>query len=638
MNNFLKTFKSNKYRLRENKYSGLLQFLFILFFSIALTGLVLALQPGYLHTIIVLSKQSKMLMPFLNFLPIFFMALLLYYLTNNMNIASSITYIIFSNLTYVNRGKILFRNEPFTPTDFKLGKEAFVISKTTNYEFDYRLFAYLVILFILMNLFVYVINFGKAKKVFRILVPSLVIISAIILYPTLYKSKEVWKNLPHTGSAYNVTSNYKDKGIVYSFIHNIGANGIKKPDNFNFKEMKELDARPIDKLPLSANQKPLKCNVVVIMGEAFADISRSDFFTFNKEEDDPMRYYKKLESESLMYGHIVVSGFGGGTANTEYDVLTGCPTTMLNDTTIPSFYTVREPLSSVTSVLKNNGYKSVGVHPGHDWFYNRRNVYEHLGFDKSLFNTDFENPKILAGFISEDDTSKKLVDLYNNADNNTPFFEYCVTIQNHGPYTPDKYPDRDINYNFTCKEDVSEEVFSTYAVYFEGIRDMDEQMHELSEIFKKNEEPVIFAYYGDHLPYLLPNNGGFNEMNYGLTDDLDGLLKLYSVPYFVWANDKAKMMFDKEKIAELAKLKGKHINASFVGTSILDLLNMADENKFLSYVNDLKNNFYVIQRDFVVENENGKAVLKNPDELSEEKSKIYNEYKNYIYYHLKYNN
>ncbi len=638
MNSFFKSFKSNKFRLNKSKYSNILQLLFILLFSLSLTALVLALQPGYLHTIIMLSKESKYLMPFLNFLPIFFMALLLFYLTNNMNISSSITYIIFSNLSYMNRGKILFRNEPFTPADFKLGKEAIVISKTANYEFDYKLFSYLVILFILMNIFIYIVNFGKSKKLFRVIIPTLVIISSLILYPSLFKSKEIWKNLPHTGSPYNVTSNYKDKGIVYSFIHNIGANGIKKPDGFNLNEMKTLDSRQMGKLPLNGEKNPLKCNVVIIMGEAYADISKSDFFTFKSEKDDPMRYYKELEEQSIMSGHIVVSGFGGGTANTEYDVLTGCPTTLLNDTTLPSFYTVREPLKSVTSILNNNGYKSIGIHPGHDWFYNRRNVYEHLGFEKSLFNTDFEKPKMLAGLISEDDTTKKLINIYNNKDKNFPLFEYCVTIQNHGPYTPDKYPDREINYNFTCKEDVNKEVFSTYAVYFEGIRDMDKQIHSLSEIFNKNKEPVIFVYYGDHLPYLLPDNGGFNEMHYGLGNDLDGLLKLYSVPYFIWANDKAKSLFSKEKINKLAKFKDQNINASFVGTSILDLLNMVDEDSFLSYVHKLKDDFYVIQRDFVVENNNGEAILKNPDELSQEKAKLYKEYKNYIYYHLKYNN
>ncbi len=602
-------------------------------FSMALTVLLLAIQPGYFNAVKVLAKESDYLMPLLNGIPIFLMISLVYFLCANLYVATSFTYILFVGLSYLNRNKIIFRDEPFTPADFLLGKEAFTITTRTGYDVDYKLLFILLSVLIFTNLFLYIVNIPKPAKKIRMSFLIVILVSASLSYAKVYKSTEIWHKLPCDASIYNVTENYKAKGFVYSFIHHIDANKIKKPKGFNKDKIEALLSTPES----TVKNKPIKPNVVMIMGEAFSDISRDAFFKFDTIDDDPMRYYKEIEKEAIISGHITVSSFGGGTANTEFDVLTGNATTLLSETTLASFKVVRRPLNSIVRVLNNEGYQTLGIHPGYDWFYNRKNVYNYLGFQKMIFEDDFKNRKIICNLISEISTTERLLEEYEKAKKNTPFFEYCVTIQNHGPYTVDKYNSRVINRNFTTKKEISALTKDSFAVYFEGVRDMDLQIHTLTEYFKSIDEPVIFIYYGDHLPFLGADKAGFSDMNYGLDDGIEGVQKLYEVPYLIWGNQQALSMIDNQTVRDFKNINNKTINASYIGAMLLELLNLNQTDPFFDFLNKIKYDLPVAQRDFVVENNKASFELKEPTKLSERELDVYNLYKQYIYYNMKYN-
>ena len=90
-------------------------------------------------------------------------------------------------------------------------------------------------------------------------------------------------------------------------------------------------------------------------------------------------------------GHVVVPGFAGGTANTEFDVLTGMQTNALSAATTSAFRVVNRNLDSVLRVFGSDGYHTSFFHPGDDWFYNRENVYRWMGAEETVFVDQMED-------------------------------------------------------------------------------------------------------------------------------------------------------------------------------------------------------------------------------------------------------
>ena len=123
-----------------------------------------------------------------------------------------------------------------------------------------------------------------------------------------------------------------------------------------------------------------KPNIVMIMSEAFSDISNSESINFD-EYGDPLEFYNKfINRDDVISGHIVVPNFGGGTSDTEFDVLTGCSTKYIDSSQV-SYNFIRKPMEAMPRLLKNIGYDTLAIHPGYGWFYNRTNVYKNKGFD-----------------------------------------------------------------------------------------------------------------------------------------------------------------------------------------------------------------------------------------------------------------
>ena len=126
------------------------------------------------------------------------------------------------------------------------------------------------------------------------------------------------------GNIYFDVNQYSSKGFVYSFIYKLNSMRIEKPEGYNnsyfiaAEEDYEPEKYDSDELP----------HIIMVMGEAFSDLSENSHFDFTNY-GDPLENFKRLaSSENAISGHIIVPNFGGGTSNTEFDVLTGYPHTV----------------------------------------------------------------------------------------------------------------------------------------------------------------------------------------------------------------------------------------------------------------------------------------------------------------------
>lgn len=129
---------------------------------------------------------------------------------------------------------------------------------------------------------------------------------------------------------------------------------------------------------------------------------------------------------------IVSNVNGGGTTNTEFELLTGCSMANFGPGVYP--YTVydlsrAEGLPRQFSAL---GYATTAMHPqiGTNW--NRVNAYSDLGFDRFLTIDDFEGSDTLRGHVTDRATYDKVLDVL--ASGSGPQFIFDVTMQNHSGY------------------------------------------------------------------------------------------------------------------------------------------------------------------------------------------------------------
>ena len=83
---------------------------------------------------------------------------------------------------------------------------------------------------------------------------------------------------------------------------------------------------------------------------------------------------------------------GRGTAKTEYEFLTGNSMAFLPSGSIPYQQYVLEPTASLASLLKENGYRTLAIHPGERTSWQRNQAYPLLGFDQFKCVEDMDVP------------------------------------------------------------------------------------------------------------------------------------------------------------------------------------------------------------------------------------------------------
>ncbi|WP_054742713.1 alkaline phosphatase family protein [Cellulosilyticum ruminicola] len=112
-----------------------------------------------------------------------------------------------------------------------------------------------------------------------------------------------------------VNDNYINNGFVLTLINEINNIKVKKTHGYTKEVIQELIE------PYLNNDKcnKIQPNIIMIMCEALYDIND---IAETKLSEDPLAQIKSYSSE-YTGGKLGVSVFGGTTAQTEYEVLTG---------------------------------------------------------------------------------------------------------------------------------------------------------------------------------------------------------------------------------------------------------------------------------------------------------------------------
>ena len=290
---------------------------------------------------------------------------------------------------------------------------------------------------------------------------------------------------------------------------------MEKPDGYSAKKARELlesareDASvqesasgstavasgiPIVSDSSSSSQTEEKPNIIVIMNEAFSDLSVIGDF---EASEDYLPYFRSLYgSENTISGNLRVSVLGGNTANTEFEFLTGDTMAFLPTGSIPYQQFITGELPALPSLLKSYGYTTTALHPYNSTGWKRDQIYPLLGFEESLFNGDFTYKKRLRGYITDESAFKEVIKAYEEKKENGPFFSFLVTMQNHGGYSKDW---TDFTRSITV-EGMDDRKLPRINAYLTLLKKTDDAYRELISYFSQCEKKTIVLMFGDHQP------------------------------------------------------------------------------------------------------------------------------------------
>ena len=565
----------------------------------AITILALWCQPNALRVVLINMKAQPLLIV-LNAMPVGLLLLVFTCLFRNVFFSAALVNLCVCGLSIANRIKIEVRDEPLFPRDFGLLKEVGTIVGDYAIPFPWIAIALVVLAtlaLMIMGVFVRCKPFPVAKLcgwLGRILgaTASFAVLTALIL--TVYASNDLYNSF-RVSNAYYIPSVFNELGFPYCFCHQFTTYPVDKPEQFN-----RTEAESWDTAETTAGQGK-DVHVIMVMNEAFSDISDDKAFSYTGETD-PLKHLHALQNDPhAISGHIVVPGFAGGTANTEFDVLTGIQTNALSATTTSSFRVVNRNLNSLFRLFGSDGYHTSYFHCGDDWFYNRENVLRWMGAEETVFIDQMPDAEYKGRWVTDDYMAGLIEAEFEDAvSQGKSLFHYSTTIQNHMSYTADKYGS---DYPFPALESsaqISDSVKTMLEVYLEGVRDGDAMLGRLTEYFSKQNEPVVLVFFGDHLPYLGDNQLGYSELGMEVAipeNDRINVLCSYETPYVIWANDAAAATLDWKSAVETLDIpeNGK-ISASFLGAAVAELTGRAEQDNWFRYLNELRRITPVVQK------------------------------------------
>lgn len=319
----------------------------------------------------------------------------------------------------------------------------------------------------------------------------------------------------------NLATAYDKYGFVYCFSNSVVDVGIGEPDDYSEEKMLEIKEE-LDTVKASgarfAKKKP---NVIVVQLESFMDPSYVKNLSFNM---NPIPNFTKLKEECAS-GFLTMPAIGAGTANSEFEVLSGFDVayfgageypykTVLGDTTC----------ETMATQLKKLGYSTHAMHNHDGTFYDRYIVYKNLGFDtftpmEYMYDVEhtqknWEKDNVLTGEIM------KTLKATENQD-----FIFTVSVQGHGRY-PSELDYENYSYPVKVTGTGSESLDNEWTYYCNQLYEMDEFIGALIEELENFDEDVVLVMYGDHLP-------GFD-----LSDEDVENGNLYQTEYFIWSNMK----------------------------------------------------------------------------------------------------
>ncbi len=437
---------------------------------------------------------------------------------------------IFMVFGLANYYVLTFRGTPIMPWDiYSLSTAA---SVADNFDYSLQKDTILVIAGFLVLLAVesrikYRGSRHLCKRVILTVIPFLMLFG----FTKMVQNDSFVVNFGLYDKLFTPTYMHKRDGNMVAFLMEMEYLQVDKPDGYSAEKAEQLLAQYGSEQLEEAVAHPesvSRPNIIVIMNEAFSDLSVLGEFETN---EDYMPFIRSLQQdEDVISGYLNVSVIGGNTATTEFEFLTGHSMAFLPQGSVAYQQYLKSEGASLPSYLKSLGYSTVAIHPYHASGWERDRVYPLLGFDEFIDLKKISTFKKVRNYVSDEACYDKIRSLNETKEDGTPLFVFNVTMQNHSGYTEEFS-------NFTPDVKIDGIESGQLEQYLSLLKKSDEAFRELVEYFSEQEEDTLILFFGDHQPttYLtnpIVKNSGRDP--YALTQE-ENLLR-YKVPYLIWSN------------------------------------------------------------------------------------------------------
>ncbi|MHA4906396.1 LTA synthase family protein [Streptococcus constellatus] len=426
--------------------------------------------------------------------------------------------------------KFQYRQEPILPSDLVWLRNPKILLDFLNGHY----IIYVILALLLLG-FLYWIFRKKIlpnKMILSTKYRMILLVLPIIFYLGLFqvfsskKDGKITENIPvvsilnnyHDLTWFGNTVNSQIRSLAFVWFAQLSDTTMTRPKQYSKKTIKNLEEK-YKHIAVNYNQSRIEKienqTVIYLLSESFSDPARVEGVTMSENPIPNIQEIKNQTTSGLMKS----DGYGGGTANMEFQTLTGLP-----------FYN----LSPSISVIYTEVVPGMNKFPSISDFYNRKNrtvihlaspsnysrniIYNDLGFNKFIhYGTKGLKGVNIGGNYSDKTTYDQV--LKNLKENQSQFFS-VMTMQNHMPWTePNPVT---ISANYAGFSDADNQTLSNYVrmLHHTDIATKD-FLAQLSKINKK----ITVVFYGDHLPGLYPQSAFKNNPD-----------SQYLTDYFVWSN------------------------------------------------------------------------------------------------------
>ncbi|MBQ9155302.1 MAG: LTA synthase family protein, partial [Eubacterium sp.] len=462
--------------------------------------------------------------------------LLLLFIFNSCRNASIVMVILTSFFGIMNWELTLFRGMSFIASDIYSFITAVSVANTYRLQVDVDTAEFLMMTLVLCALLLKL----ESDRVFRwkgritYLAACLLMVAA---FTRVYVTSDFLERVGVDFRVYHPQYKYRFYGTMLTTVRTFGYLHVKEPEDYSPDAVDAVISRSeaglvgagsltdVDNSSADTNEnsteygpgtinenaadkgagstdaiaKPAKQpNIIAIMNESYADLAEVGDLPATA---DYMPYFRKLKKNTIK-GYTYSSVFGGNTANSEFEFLTGNTLAFLPDNSVPYQLFLRSQVPGLTYTLKDQGYgPALALHPYYKTGYSRYKIYPLMGFDTFYTSDNFSVFSETVNYhITDFEDYKKIISLYERSrisDKAAPFYLFNVTMQNHGSYDGNLYETGDevqLTGRFRYYRKVEQ--------FLNMMKMSDDALKYLIQYFEKVEEPTIILFFGDHQPDL----------------------------------------------------------------------------------------------------------------------------------------
>lgn len=339
-------------------------------------------------------------------------------------------------------------------------------------------------------------------------------------------------NLGYKPVPWNTYEDATSNGPATTFESLVRIKAMEKPEGYSQKNMESIAqryAKEADNINSSRTNNLTDSTVIMILSESFSDPTRVPGVSFSI---DPMPNIRSIK-DSTTSGLMLSPGYGGGTANIEYQSLTGMSLASFKDQLISPYQQLVPNMKSAYSFnqIWNEACHStcsVAYHPYYKSFYLRDSNYKKFGF--KFFRTLDSSPMIShqdhidnSIYVSDAASYQNVLDYLQQSTDQSQFIQ-LVTMQNHLPYS-DWYVDNEFK-DADISSDINDAERQQIDTYAKGVSHTDSATINFLNQLNELQKPTTVIFYGDHLPGIY-QTAAMEKRNQ---------LALHESDYFIWSN------------------------------------------------------------------------------------------------------